>query len=100
MNSETSSEMYSLKSIPSTTHACSTTGTSGLSITCHKGIYLLFLKSMTPSHVSFSFRPIYVNYEVLCNAFATKIIDLSKAEIYKVKNTEIPQKDFEIFLEE
>ena len=41
-----------------------------------------------------------MNYEVLCNAFATKIIDLSKVEIYKLKNTEIPRADLENFLEE
>lgn len=43
-------------------------------------------------------RPIYVNYEVLCNAFATKIIDMSKAEIYLIKNSELNQKDIEYFL--
>jgi uncharacterized protein YehS (DUF1456 family) len=41
-----------------------------------------------------------VNYEVLCNAFACKIIDMSKAEIYKIKNTEIPKEELENFLEE
>jgi uncharacterized protein YehS (DUF1456 family) len=41
-----------------------------------------------------------VNYEVLCNAFSTKIIDLSKVEIYKLKNTEISRDDLEVFLEE
>lgn len=41
-----------------------------------------------------------MNYEVLCNTFATKIIDLSKAEIYKLKNTEIKQAELEAFLEE
>lgn len=41
-----------------------------------------------------------MNYEVLCNAFATKIIDLSKVEIYKLKNTEITRDDLEVFLEE
>jgi hypothetical protein len=41
-----------------------------------------------------------VNYEILCNAFATKIIDLSKVEIYKHKNTEISREELENFLEE
>ncbi len=41
-----------------------------------------------------------MNYEVLCNAFATKIIDLSEAEIYLVKSTEISKADFETFLSE
>lgn len=41
-----------------------------------------------------------MNYEVLCNAFSTKIIDLSKVEIYKLKNTEISRDDLEVFLEE
>ena len=46
------------------------------------------------------FRPHYVNYEVLCNAFATKIIDLSQVEIYKLKNTEMARGEMETFLEE
>jgi len=37
----------------------------------------------------------YVNYEVLCNVFATKIIDFSKAEILKLKASEIDKFDFE-----
>jgi hypothetical protein len=41
-----------------------------------------------------------VNYEVLCNVFATKIIDLSKADIYRLKNTELSKRDLELFLEE
>jgi|LauGreDrversion4_2_1035121.scaffolds.fasta_scaffold594337_1 hypothetical protein len=45
-------------------------------------------------------KPHYVNYEVLCNAFATKIIDLSKAEIYKLKSTELSRDDLEAFLEQ
>ncbi len=40
----------------------------------------------------------YVNYEVLCNAFDTKIIDFSKAEIYKIKSSEINKREFEEFL--
>lgn len=43
-------------------------------------------------------KPIYVNYEVLCNAFATKIVDFSKADIYKIKSSEMGKKDFEEFL--
>ena len=42
----------------------------------------------------------YVNYEILCNAFATKLIDLSQAEIYLIKSTEIPKSEFETFLSE
>lgn len=45
-------------------------------------------------------RPHYVNYEVLCNAFSTKIIDMSKAEIYKIKNTELSVDDLETLLED
>jgi len=41
-----------------------------------------------------------VNYEVLCNAFATKIIDLSQVEIYRLKNTEMARGEMETFLEE
>lgn len=43
-------------------------------------------------------KPIYVNYEVLCNALAAKLIDLSKADIYLVKSSEIGKKEFEEFL--
>eukprot|EP00347_Sterkiella_histriomuscorum_P011806 403371027 len=43
-------------------------------------------------------QPMYANYEVLCNAFATKIIDFSQAEIFKIKSSEIGKKDFEEFL--
>ena len=41
-----------------------------------------------------------MNYEVLINAFNTKIIDMSRAEIFKIKNTEISRDDLEDFLEE
>jgi len=37
----------------------------------------------------------YVNYEVLTNAFNTMAIDFSKAEIYELKNTEMTQEQFE-----
>lgn len=40
----------------------------------------------------------YINYEVLCHAFDTKIIDFSKVEIYKLKSSEINKKEFEEFL--
>jgi hypothetical protein len=43
-------------------------------------------------------RPIYVNFEVLCNAFSTKIIDFSKAEIYKLKTTEVDKRLLENYL--
>jgi hypothetical protein len=45
-------------------------------------------------------KPIYVNYEVLCNAFATKIIDFSRAPIYKVRASELKKGDLEEFLAE
>ena len=41
-----------------------------------------------------------MNYEVLCNAFATKIMDLSKVETFKLRNTELSRDDLENFLEE
>jgi hypothetical protein len=37
---------------------------------------------------------------VLCNAFATRIIDLSKAETFKLQNTALSRDDLENFLEE
>jgi len=45
-------------------------------------------------------RAIYANYEVLCNAFATKLIDVSKTDIYRVKASEIDKPIFESFLKE
>ena len=42
----------------------------------------------------------YVNYEILCNAFATRLINLSKVEIYKLKNSEMSKLDLENFLME
>lgn len=45
-------------------------------------------------------KPTYVNYEILCNAFATRIIDMSKVELYKLKNTEMSREELEVFLEE
>lgn len=41
-----------------------------------------------------------MNYEVLCNAFATKLIDLSKAEILKLKTSEMKKEELEAFLYE
>ena len=43
-------------------------------------------------------RPQYVNYEVLSNAFATRIIDMSQAEIYEIKNTEMNRDELERLL--
>ena len=37
---------------------------------------------------------------MLCNAFSTKLIDVSKADIYRVKASEIDKKTFEKFLHE
>ena len=45
-------------------------------------------------------KPIYVNYEILCNAFASKIIDMSKADIYLLKSTEMSPKELEDFLQQ
>jgi hypothetical protein len=41
----------------------------------------------------------YVNYEVLCNVMATKLIDLSKVEIYKIKSSEVHYTKFEQYLQ-
>jgi hypothetical protein len=41
-----------------------------------------------------------VNYEVLCNAFSTKLIDLSKAEIFKLKTSEMKKDELEALLKE
>jgi hypothetical protein len=40
----------------------------------------------------------YVNYEVLCNAFANKIIDFSEAEIYKLNTKQMSKDELETFL--
>jgi len=36
--------------------------------------------------LTFCSSPIYCNYEIMVNAFNTKIIDLSQADIYKISN--------------
>lgn len=43
-------------------------------------------------------RPIYVNYEVLCNAISTEIIDYSQAEIWQLQNDEMTLPEFEELL--
>ena len=43
-------------------------------------------------------RPIYVNYEILCNAFATKFVNLSEANIYLIRSTEMRRSELESFL--
>lgn len=40
-------------------------------------------------------RPMYVNYEVLTNAFNCNVIDFSEAEIYELKNTEMSMEELE-----
>lgn len=44
-------------------------------------------------------RPIYTNYELLCNSLATNLIDFSQAEIYDINNESMTQKEFEEFLD-
>ena len=76
-----------------------TIDTTGSSTIFHKETFLLYLKSnifiVLLTDIT---SAMYVNYEVLCNAFATKIIDLSKAEIYMLKTTEMSVKELETFL--
>ena len=43
-------------------------------------------------------RPIYVNYEVLCNSLSTNLIDFSQAEIYDLNNESMTKGEFENFL--
>ena len=43
-------------------------------------------------------RAIYCNFEVLCNMFQAKIIDLSKAEIIKINTSEMSKKEMEELL--
>lgn len=45
-------------------------------------------------------RPIYANYEVLCNGFNTKIMDLSMAETYEIDTEALGQKNLEKLLDE
>lgn len=40
-------------------------------------------------------RPQYANYEVLCNALATRVIDYSQAEIYLLRNSEMKKEELE-----
>jgi hypothetical protein len=44
-------------------------------------------------------RPHYANYEVLCNALATRVIDYSEAEIYLLKNSEMKREELERVLQ-
>ena len=43
-------------------------------------------------------RPIYVNYELLCNSVATNVIDFSEADIYELQNENMSEKELENFL--
>lgn len=43
-------------------------------------------------------RPTYVNYEVLCHALSTNVIDFSQAEIYEVSNDQMSSTQLEDFL--
>lgn len=40
-------------------------------------------------------RPHYVNYEILCNSMATRIIDFSQVEIYELMNDEMSREELE-----
>jgi hypothetical protein len=40
----------------------------------------------------------YVNYEILCNVMACKLIDLSKVEILKLNNSEMGRKKLEKYI--
>ena len=44
-------------------------------------------------------RPIYVNYEVLCNSLATNLIDLSQADIHQLNNENMTIEELEQLLE-
>lgn len=44
-------------------------------------------------------RPHYVNYEILCNAMATRVIDFSKVPIFELRNDEMSQEELERVLE-
>lgn len=43
-------------------------------------------------------RPHYANYEVLCNALSTRVIDFSEAEIYQLRNSEMKREELERLL--
>lgn len=78
-----------------------------------------WLKYYISQHMFFSFakRPNYVNYEVMCNIFATKFnttsknsknnlsttgcssVDFSQAKIYKIKSSEMGRFELEFMLE-
>jgi hypothetical protein len=90
-------EIPSLRFIHLITQEYMTTDTFGSNTTYRKGTWLQFLRSKSIKSLIHS-RPLYVNYEVLCNVFATKIVDFSKAEIYQVKTSEIAKPELEKFL--
>lgn len=43
--------------------------------------------------------PQYANYEILCNSLATRVTDLSQAEIYQLNNEEMTTEELERVLE-
>lgn len=54
--------------------------------------YRYFWKKFYLSQRSFfalAKEPHYVNYEVLCNALSTRVIDYSQADIYELRNSEM-----------
>lgn len=73
--------------------ACySTISISGLSTSFHKETSLLFPKGIICVSNNDHNRPIYVNYEILCNVLSTNMINFSQCEIVKVKSTEMKPK--------
>lgn len=64
-------------------------------------INYFWMKYYISQHMFFSIakRPHYVNYEILCNIFATKSVDFSQAKIYKVHSTKFTRFEFEFILE-
>lgn len=60
-----------------------------------------WLKYYISQHMFFALakRPHYVNYEVLCNVFATKSIDFSQANVYKLMTSKLNKFQLEFMLE-
>lgn len=60
-----------------------------------------WIKYYVSQHMFFSIakRSNYANYEVLCNIFAAKSIDLSQAKTYKINSTKMTKFEFEFILD-
>ena len=67
----------------------------------HQNLGYFFLKYFVSQNSFFALaqRPIYINYEVLVNAFNQNVIDFSHADIHELQSTKMSEKELEKLLE-